>query len=358
MRHRHGLEGAGVILTVLAVLAARSGSRDDVPNPRSLHLKSLKLRNFKGIAELDLTFDESLTLLAGVNGVGKTSVMQALLAAITHTWGAVTPGGYPYFQLEKNVVRAGTTDAEISLALGFSHGSDCEVRLRVEGIALKFGPDWRELRNGFKRFARALPLVVYYEQDRIAHSFAQIHELTFSSRLNWETSLKTTITSPNEFKAWFFEREADEGQIVRERQDLDYADPELEVVRTVLNRLEGFTAVRSRRPSDSGERILYLEKDGANIPFDSLSRGEQAFFNPRGQHAKALPTRPFFTPLLHDCPTPNEGGRGAALRSLDEGLRQVVCPTRRARYDPRGGKSLLLLQPPRLGTARSLRPVP
>ena len=249
-----------------------------MPNPRSLHLKSLKLRNFKGIAELDLTFDESLTLLAGVNGVGKTSVMQALLAAITHTWGAVTPGGYPYFQLEKNVVRAGTTDAEISLALGFSHGSDCEVRLRVEGIALKFGPDWRELRNGFKRFARALPLVVYYEQDRIAHSFAQIHELTFSSRLNWETSLKTTITSPNEFKAWFFEREADEGQIVRERQDLDYADPELEVVRTVLNRLEGFTAVRSRRPSDSGERILYLEKDGANIPFDSLSRGEQAFF--------------------------------------------------------------------------------
>ena len=39
--------------------------------PRFLHLKSLKLRNFKGIAELDLALDESLTLLAGVNGGGE-----------------------------------------------------------------------------------------------------------------------------------------------------------------------------------------------------------------------------------------------------------------------------------------------
>ena len=52
---------------------------------------ALKLRNFKGIAELDLTLDESLTLLAGVNGVGKTSVLQALLAAVTHTWRLTLP---------------------------------------------------------------------------------------------------------------------------------------------------------------------------------------------------------------------------------------------------------------------------
>ena len=39
-------------------------------------VKSLKLKNFKGIAELDLDFDESLTLLAGVNGTGKTSILQ------------------------------------------------------------------------------------------------------------------------------------------------------------------------------------------------------------------------------------------------------------------------------------------
>ena len=64
--------------------------------PHSLHLKSLKLRNFKGIAELDLALDESLTLLAGVNGVGKTSVIQALVAAVTHTWQQKPPHEYPF----------------------------------------------------------------------------------------------------------------------------------------------------------------------------------------------------------------------------------------------------------------------
>ena len=56
---------------------------------------ALKLRNFKGIAELDLTLDESLTLLAGVNGVGKTSVIQALLAAVTLAWSTNTSSQLP-----------------------------------------------------------------------------------------------------------------------------------------------------------------------------------------------------------------------------------------------------------------------
>ena len=66
--------------------------------PSFPHVKSLKLRNFKGVAELDLEFDESLTLLAGVNGVGKTSVLQALLAAVTTAWSVGTDLSYPIFR--------------------------------------------------------------------------------------------------------------------------------------------------------------------------------------------------------------------------------------------------------------------
>ncbi len=95
---------------------------------RFLHLKSLKLRNFKGVAELDLAFDASLTLLAGVNGVGKTSVMQALLAAVTRTWDIIVPGGYPKFPFEENVVRAGSTDATFALELDVPCASPVEVR--------------------------------------------------------------------------------------------------------------------------------------------------------------------------------------------------------------------------------------
>ena len=46
-------------------------------------VRSLKVRNFKDIEELDLPLNESLTLLVGVNGVGKTAAIEALLGAVT-----------------------------------------------------------------------------------------------------------------------------------------------------------------------------------------------------------------------------------------------------------------------------------
>ena len=246
---------------------------------RFLHLKSLKLRNFKGVAELDLAFDASLTLLAGVNGVGKTSVMQALMAAVTEAWRLNPPHDYPRFRFPKGVLRAGTTSTEIVLELGAPDWSPLELRFETRADRLRLV---KAQSSGLPLFSEKLqsplPLVVYYEQNRVGGPSSSGRNVSVSSIENRASSLNTTVSSPSEFKAWFFEKEADEGQETRDRKDLEHADPELEVVRDLLNQLEGFTAVRSRKQPESSERILFLEKDGANIPFDSLSGGEQAFF--------------------------------------------------------------------------------
>ncbi len=240
---------------------------------------ALKLRNFKGIAELDLTLDESLTLLAGVNGVGKTSVLQALLAAVTQAWSALPPNNYPRFRFSESVTRAGATGAEVLLELGVPDQSPIPLRLEVQERRLRPDPSQlQRLRRYCERFQPPLPLVVYYEQNRASVSDSNWRNVSVSSKENQASSLHTTTSSPREFKAWFFEKEADEGLETRERQNLEYADPELATVRGLLKQLDRFTAVRSRKPPESGERTLYLEKDGADIPFDSLSGGEQAFF--------------------------------------------------------------------------------
>ena len=266
-----------------------------MPIPRSLHLTSLKLRNFKGIAELHLAFDESLTLLAGVNGVGKTSVMQALVAAVTHVWGIIALGDYPHFSFEENVVRAGATDAQIALGLGVPNASQVETRWNMEGTRLLLdggSPGFGEI---LEKLELPLPLVVYYEQNRVAQPLVGGRNVLVSAEENRASSLQTTISSPSEFKAWFFEKEADESQEVRDRGDAKYEDKELShpgtarptgriygrsfaAIRGLLAQLDEFTAVRSRKTPDRDERTLFLEKDGANIPFDSLSGGEQAFF--------------------------------------------------------------------------------
>lgn len=243
-------------------------------------VKSLKLRNFKGIAELDLDFDESLTLLAGVNGAGKTSVLQALLAAVTQTWGHLQPVyNYPRFGLPERVPRAGATRTEIVLGLAL------DDRSQVEVIYVADQQDRRLIKVGRSQLPRTseevsspLPLVVYYEQSRVFASYVRTRDITVSTKENRGSSLNTTVSSPAEFKFWFYEKEADEGQEVRERNDPRYEDRELAEVRTLLRSLDGFTAVRSRKTPDRPERTLFLEKEGVDIPFDSLSGGEQAFF--------------------------------------------------------------------------------
>ena len=254
--------------------------------PEFPRVKSLKLRNFKGIAELDLEFHESLTLLAGVNGAGKTSVVQALLAAVTQAWHLCPPRNYPLFVLPWHARRAGTSETKI--VLGLTMPRDFPLAQPRSGYArfvvqasgqtpiLKF-ENGQYLEAFLSNVRPPPPLVVYYEQNRDAREAAPRRQVTFSSDQNRDSALHTTISSPSEFKVWFFEKEADEGQESRERKDPEYEDRELAEIRKLLDRLDGFTAVRSRKPRNE-ERTLYLEKEGANIPFDSLSGGEQAFF--------------------------------------------------------------------------------
>ncbi len=250
--------------------------------PHFLHPTSLKLRNFKGIAELDLAFDDSLTLLAGVNGAGKTSVIQALVAAVTQIWEQKTlvVDRYPVFWPPESAARAGAGGTEVVLELSSGERSpvSAEFSLRRGHLALHSSHAPR-LSQALDSLSAPLPLVVYYEQSRVAVPGSDArHVLPVSSGDNRESSLNTTASSPGEFRAWFFEKEADEGRETRERRDLEYEDPELATIRGLLRRLDGFTAIRSRKPPDRRERILLLEKEGVEVPFDSLSGGEQAFF--------------------------------------------------------------------------------
>ncbi|MDO8845442.1 AAA family ATPase [Methylicorpusculum sp.] len=50
-----------------------------------MKLKSLGLTNFRGFDRLDIDFDDRMTVIAGVNGVGKSTILQAIAVAYSHT---------------------------------------------------------------------------------------------------------------------------------------------------------------------------------------------------------------------------------------------------------------------------------
>ncbi|NMT03918.1 AAA family ATPase, partial [Vibrio parahaemolyticus] len=48
-----------------------------------MRLKTLKLRNFKGIDSLDLDLDKNLTVFVGVNGSGKSSTLDSIATLLS-----------------------------------------------------------------------------------------------------------------------------------------------------------------------------------------------------------------------------------------------------------------------------------
>ena len=247
--------------------------------PQYPHVRSLKVRNYKGIAKLDLPLDESLTLLAGVNGVGKTSAIEALLSAVTYVWSWLAPDGQEaWFRPPGDLVRYGVRDGTITLELGLADDvrTTWDATVKARGVDGEFSGN--EVLSKLCNAVSPIPLVVYYDQNRIGGLKSGGYRS--ASETNRRTALDTTPHTLSDFKNWFFEKESDEAREALERGDLGYTDPEVQAVQEVMRSITGSSAVlRSRKPDGSMDRMLFLRKDGGHdIPVEALSGGEQAYF--------------------------------------------------------------------------------
>ena len=247
------------------------------------HVRSLQVRNFKGIAELDLELNESLTLLVGVNGVGKTSVIQAALGIVSRVWPVKWPpgAGSLWFDPPGTLLRYGADKGAVSVDVAFKDEKgikaqaevrpgelDVDVPFEIEFIVEAQKPSW--------------PLNVFYDQNRIG-GLSSREEWRKSDGNNRAQALNTTPYALSDFKSWFFEKEGDEAREVRDRQNLHYTDQEVQAVQKVLEAVAGKgTKLRSRVPAGSTDRQLFVhrskERGEADVLFEDLSGGEQAFF--------------------------------------------------------------------------------
>ena len=236
------------------------------------HVRSLKVQNFKGIATLDLPLNHSLTLLAGVNGVGKTSAIEALLGAVTHAWSWLGPDGKEaWFRPSGDLVRYGAREGNITIELAFAPDvrSTFTIPVQAKGLGNGEYPHHEDVSS--------IPLVVNFDQNRIGGLESKSR---WTSRTDREIALDTTPGALSDFKKWYFEKESDEAREAVERSDLKYTDPEVRAVQEVLRSVAGrSTVLRSRKPDGSMDRMLFLRKEGGtDIPFEALSGGEQAYF--------------------------------------------------------------------------------
>jgi predicted ATP-binding protein involved in virulence len=144
-----------------------------------MKIRELQLKNFRGFKEQKITFSENFTVIAGVNGNGKTAILEALALLISRLLPQISPAklGYRYFQVSDIHGNEEATALEMStncagFPIRFSGSFEREVP--IQGFP-KLPPALKSsIRNAYgidkTRSTDAAPIAVYYTTDRAGFS--------------------------------------------------------------------------------------------------------------------------------------------------------------------------------------------
>lgn len=254
-----------------------------------MRIKSTTISHFRGIVNLELTFDTQTTVLAGVNGVGKSAVLEALsvllgqFAAVSGKRAAVQQGklediqiGFPEYRL----------DIEVEL-------STSTAPRRVEWFASLSGsapPSGAQsiqfpLATAFAGISRYETLLIYYDakrcaEDRYPENGASNSSMTLAP---WTDGLSQASSDYNQFFAWFKQQEDLENET--RRDDSRYRDPSLSAVRSAIERFTGLRQPRVRRQQPLRMTVL---KGEIELSVNQLSEGERNILAMVGDIARRL----------------------------------------------------------------------
>lgn len=243
-------------------------------------LQRLQLTNFRGFESLDLTFEPDLTVLVGVNGCGKTSILDAL---------AIGLGLRVEWKLSD--VHVGTDSSTIRIDLLAGEPRLLSARISNRGFDAPRVPEFGGLVLFYTARRQA--------DDRTPAGGTLPHEWT-------PRDARMTGFGPSgyeDFFRWLREMEDDENERVRYEGATEI--PQLVAVRRAFQRLlPGYENLRVHRRGAMGQNIprVAVEKGGKLLLFDALSEGERALMAMIADIARRLAIAyPGVDPLEQPC---------------------------------------------------------
>ena len=251
-----------------------------------MRLDSLALRDYRGITDLDLPLDAQLTVIVGVNGIGKTSILNAIAMSLSG-FRSLWPNEVGELKInltpaKKSDIALGKDDFTIMASISIETDSS-----ESRAFNLQFGGNNRSnrrtinqlFRNEINQSGRTYgnePLFVYYPQNRVFGSpTSGPHNVTISSEEVRNQSLSSDLHAIRDLSAWWDTLDAQEARRHRDEEP-GYRDPQLESIRKLVREMEEFESIGY----DAKEKLpgLYLKKTlGPRLHVDQLSSGERAY---------------------------------------------------------------------------------
>lgn len=245
-------------------------------------IERIRIENFRGIEKIDIPVDKHVNLLIGINGAGKTSVLEAV--ADVFSWFIArlkNPKGQGVVIPNDNIKMESRGGCSISLS--FENGKEWVLfkaksysRRNEENGKSEF--QWMmDYIDGLKDSVEQggnVPVVMYYPVNRAIDNVPAHLKRKKGVPEIWDTyeyALKGNADFRSFFE-WYRQQEDNENEHIRD--DRDYKDRNLEVIRKALGLFfPEFSELRVRR---NPQRFVIKKKD-KQIEFNLLSQGEKCY---------------------------------------------------------------------------------
>ncbi len=281
-----------------------------------MHVKKITIENFRGIRNIKIEFHKQMNVFIGINGSGKSSVLDMLAILFSHSR-IFSDGELLSIDLRSIPYNANSIDASLEC-----EALETNVKVSVKQSANEFNSKveygnpnhldvrWKEIVEkhdvGFD-----FPLAVYYPTNR---GILDIPERIrgYQPVENSMDSLKGALSNALDFRSFVARlRESEKSlNIIRNSQGFEfyndwYASQAKAVKQAIENVVSGFTEIHvQQKPFD-----VVIKKGTTNLSLTQLSDGEKCLIALVGDLAQRLAIA---NPLV------NEPLRGKAVVIIDE----------------------------------------
>lgn len=257
-----------------------------------MKLKSITLQNFKGIENLNIELDGKTTVIFGINGVGKSTILRAIDLLYANIITRLTgKGKNRKTDLDYDDISYGKSKASISASFSFEDETESLYGRSIERANGKNNniSDLKVLVDKFENSYivkgyddgngnwieevddKNMPVFVNYGVNRIVLDVPlRASREQFVKLDAFDKAIESTIDFRNLFK-WFRNQEDIENQ-EKVRANSDYEDKSLSAVKhAMLAMLDGFEDIHiERKPL-----AMKVRKDSKYLKINQLSDGEK-----------------------------------------------------------------------------------
>jgi predicted ATP-binding protein involved in virulence len=257
-----------------------------------MRIKQLRLKNFRGIKNLELDFDttQSVAVLVGVNGAGKSSILDCMSALI-----AYSNLKFPYGIFQDRDIYSGKNSSLNGLSIVFE-GNEFSWNTRYDRagkhVTLISQQDREIIENNnyVQQYSAQHFVSVYYSASR---------KTIKNNNIIGRSPEESDIVDFAEFTYWFQKLEDLENE-TRLSTDNNHRDLKLESTRKAIYSMlgDGFSNLRMKRAIDK----LTIHKANQEIELDWLSDGERGLLALAGDLSRRLAiTYPDSANPLHEA---------------------------------------------------------